>query len=840
MVKDGLHQYKKNIQAAPAGLKSLEVVVIEFIQLAEARLDKAQAAADNVEETEDDLEGELSPEAILLSAVSTEDSKDRSDRDLITPSLRFLWEAYRTVLDLLRNNTKLELAYHKIVLQAFQFCLKFNRKSEFHRLCDTLRQHIQSATNYLKQADYTAINYIDLSDPDTLQRFLELRFQQLNYSVKLELWQESFRSIEDVHTLLTASKRQPKPQMMVNYFENLAKVFAVSDNGLFHAAAYQKHFNLFSQSPLATEEQLKHYASLYLLSALSIPQVAGDEAANHEFVRSNNARLASLLNLQTVPTRDLILSAVTSRGILKIVDPELKELFKLLEDDFHPITFAKKIQPAFNAIESNKAFAVYVKPLTQIVLTKLFQQLSEVYETIRLDFLIKLCTFEGAFALSAVQIERLLVDAAQKGYISVKIDHAAAVVSFRSDPFEDLIASSDNLQSTPAELVQSFLANLAKTLNDASEKIYSGFAEERSAAQVEALQLANQEFKSERAEIVERVAILEKRDTDLQEAQLLKEQEDEKRRLEKLAADRKAEAERKEEESLKRKLEKIQKQQEAIKEQEIKRVAEEINAKGIIKIDIDNLKDIDPDELRKLQVQELAKAKEDLEEKLKSLARRLSHTERAYRKHELPLLTENAEQQIQIDREAYEKSRQKIIEAAKKEHEKSLLLRDRLKRVIPDYESFHEVALGKKHDEHEKIVAAAQAKLEKAKQERLEKIRAERTEILVAKLKAQKEEEDRIKAEEAKHREEEERIAKVAEERRKRDEAAAQRREVEAAAMRKSSESRASPFGRAQPVSQPPAQAPVSATPTPPAGDKPMTFAEKMLLRRKQRESAGR
>lgn len=66
------------------------------------------------------MECEVKPNfshSILLSFVSGEDIQDRTDRVMLTPWVKFLWEAYRNVLELLRNNVRVEKLYHDTAQQ---------------------------------------------------------------------------------------------------------------------------------------------------------------------------------------------------------------------------------------------------------------------------------------------------------------------------------------------------------------------------------------------------------------------------------------------------------------------------------------------------------------------------------------------------------------------------------------------------------------------------------------------------------------------------------------------------------------------------------------------------
>ena len=202
----------------------------------------------------------------------------------------------------------------QIAHEAFAFCLTHTRKTEFRRLCETLRSHLLSSQKYAHQS-----HSINLSDPDTLQRHLDTRFDQLNTAVELELWQEAFRTAEDIHGLVGMAKRAPKASMMASYYEKLVKVFAVGNNFLFHAAAYGKYHS--TQAAPKDDAAAEKSATLVLLSALAVPVIGDGQARRRdggaleetESAKNKAARLAALLGLSATPTRaELLQDAVSS------------------------------------------------------------------------------------------------------------------------------------------------------------------------------------------------------------------------------------------------------------------------------------------------------------------------------------------------------------------------------------------------------------------------------------------------------------------------------------------------------------------------------------------------
>ncbi len=768
------------------------MVLKRFIELAEQKVTEAQAKADEVQSSlessaptanVEDLEAIETPESILLSTVSGEQSRDRTDRAIVTPWLKFLWETYRTVLEILKNNARLEIMYQTTALQAFQFCLKYARKTEFRRLCELLRNHVQNAAKYSSQ-----MHAINLSDPDTLQRHLDTRFQQLNVAVELELWQEAFRSVEDIHTLLSLSKRPAKNIMMANYYEKLTRIFLVSENYLFHAAAWSRYYNLLRQSasvvasgqsskkdnPAVSEADMGRAASFVLLSALSIPVISTSRSRGalvdvDEVRKNKNNRLTNLLGMSHAPTRAVLFKDAMSKGLLKRAKPEIRELYQILEVDFHPLSICKKISPILEQIGADPEMEKYVLPLQQVILTRLFQQLSQVYESVELKFVQDLARFPDPYQVTSGTIEKFIMNGCKKGDLAIRVDHATGVLSFDSDVFssakalhpgsgsgsaESETSSVQRLQSTPAEIVRSQLTRLAKSLYITCQYVDPSYNEARRQAKAAAFARAQAGAEQEHQETLARRAIIEKKKEAASDALQKKQKEEETRKRIRAQQLQEAENQRLAEEQKERERKRLKAEQDRIRQEEIKKQLEDLKTgvKGIDVGDMD-LDELDSNRLRAMKLAQLEKEKHELNERLRVTGKRIDHLERAFRKEEIKLLPQDYEAQRERDLQAYEASKTETLQVAEQKHKENVALKHRLSRLVPVYEKFRDDVHERRHEEFEKRRKAAGRELQNKMDQR-------RKEFREKKAREHKEREERERME----REEEERAAQEAEE----------------------------------------------------------------------------
>jgi translation initiation factor 3 subunit A len=180
--------------------------------------------------------------SLLLSAVSGESQQDRTDRDMLAPWLKFVWESYKQCLDLLKNNNRVEKIYQEVAQMGFRFCQTYNRRTEFRRLCDTIRTHFQQSQKYSQQT-YS----VNIQLPETQALHLDTRLLQLDTAIAMELWQEAYKAVEDIHAFTTISKKTPKPQQLASYYNKVALVFWKAGNYVFHATTVLKLYVLHKE-----------------------------------------------------------------------------------------------------------------------------------------------------------------------------------------------------------------------------------------------------------------------------------------------------------------------------------------------------------------------------------------------------------------------------------------------------------------------------------------------------------------------------------------------------------------------------------------------------------------
>ena len=85
----------------------------------------------------------------------------------------------------------------------------------------------------------------------------------------LKLWQEAFQPVEDVHNLLTMTKKAPIWQWWPTTMKN-TKIFLINRNALYHAAARGYYYSVIINIGGRSDEELRRLVGQVLVSALAV------------------------------------------------------------------------------------------------------------------------------------------------------------------------------------------------------------------------------------------------------------------------------------------------------------------------------------------------------------------------------------------------------------------------------------------------------------------------------------------------------------------------------------------------------------------------------------------
>jgi len=191
---------------------------------------------------------------------------------------------------------------------------------------------------------------------------------------------DSYKAVEDIHGLMSLSKKVFQPKMMANYYQKLALVFWKSGNILFHAAAVFKHFQLTREMKKnISQEELAKMASRVLAACLCVP-LPSQHPEFDRFIETDRspaekmARLAVLLALNQPPTRLTLLKDCVRFGVVAGASQELRDLYNWLEVDFHPLSVCRKVDERLNMIEESEEFSAikqYTEPFRDMTLIRL-------------------------------------------------------------------------------------------------------------------------------------------------------------------------------------------------------------------------------------------------------------------------------------------------------------------------------------------------------------------------------------------------------------------------------------------------------------------------------------
>jgi len=469
--KDGFIQYRHH--CSQLHLDSLEQNLRELIEKATTR--------GNEEHDE------------LLEEFEGQDLQDPEVRKKYTkaqfqlPSLKFQWTTYRVVLDVLRNNQKLDPLYQETVRGAIRYCTTYNRTSEYRKLCDVCRKHLR----WIFDHQTPGKNFVEIGTQNMLSIYLNTRFLLLENATKLQLWQEAYRLITDIYELRQKSTIPLEPSLEKNYYNKLAQIFIGSNNVVLHAYAVIRYFVLLrdewerqesgqqvrrkkDEEPL-TEDQIKKIAMKCILATCATPppRCLSDTIGPAMTSEDDKFRLmCDKLHFHSRPNQKNLRDQIEKEEIHDGLPSVFSEIQKVMMNDHSPLTLCSEVMRIMKQIvEANEDLAVYMEPMKQACARKLIVSVSKMYKSIPMTRLLEMITFDD---WARPDVESLLLDLTRQKVIWCSMSHKFGMCSFRAPP---RIQRSAFMRTYFADVASEMKSQMQKEKNVAEGKHRGDFFE---------------------------------------------------------------------------------------------------------------------------------------------------------------------------------------------------------------------------------------------------------------------------------------------------------------------------------------------------------------------------
>lgn len=275
----------------------------------------------------------------------------------------------------------------------------------------------------------------------------------------------------------------------------------------------------------------------------------------------------------------------------------IQTLYTLLETTFDPLSLCTLAAPALQALAgtldvgtsaplntpSESSYAPYVSLLHNVILARLVSQLSQVYSSVQLSFVMQLVepltgtdipanpeAFPNTVSITkdASSVEAFIMLSARRGELRVRLDHAAGTLDFSGE-------------ETPSSMFEGRVRSLAEALHVSIITIAPPATDMPGFEDLVAAAVA------ERKALKQRRALVARRRELQAELQAKQDRDIAARKAEKSRRDKEEEERRALEDARRKEQERVRKEFDSIRAAETRKLAEALIARGNTKLDLE-------------------------------------------------------------------------------------------------------------------------------------------------------------------------------------------------------------------------------------------------------------